>query len=62
MTGPELRREREAAEVTLLALARMAGRSTVTVWRWEGLAEVRPSIVRQYRAALAALTDEGKAA
>ena len=62
MTGPELRKEREAAGVARKRLARMLLRDTVTVWRWEGMAKVPPAIVDQYRRALAQLTETEDAA
>lgn len=62
VAGPTLSAEREAAGVARKRLARMLLRDTVTVWRWEGMAEVPPAIVDQYRRALAALTEEEDAA
>lgn len=62
MTGPELRREREASGVSRKRLARLLLRDTVTVWRWEGMAEVPPAVVDQYRRAIAALTETEDAA
>lgn len=62
MSGPELRKEREAAGVARKRLARMLLRDNVTVWRWENMAEVPPTIVDLYRRALVALTEEEDAA
>jgi transcriptional regulator with XRE-family HTH domain len=54
-SGPELREEREAAELTQVAIAEAMGVSRSTVVLGEGRAKVRPSFARRYREAIAAL-------
>lgn len=55
-SGPELREEREAAELTQIAVAEAMGVSRSTVVLGEGRAKVRPSFARRYREALATLS------
>lgn len=62
MTGPELRKERADAEIPRTRLAERMRRSTVTVWRWENMAEVPNRATSLYRRALAELVAERAAA
>ena len=57
-SGPELREEREAAELTQVAIAEAMGVSRSTVALGEGRAKVRPSFARRYREAVVVLTSE----
>lgn len=55
LTGPDLRRERRLADVTVTAVARHMGLSRQTVTILESAAEPDPDRVRQHREAVAAL-------
>lgn len=54
-TGQQLRDEREALELTQVALAAQMGMDRTTIVRNEGKAKVRPSFARRYREALSEL-------
>lgn len=60
VSGPELKNEREAAELTQAAVAEAMGVLRTLVTANEARARVKPGFVRRYREAIAALT--GKAA
>lgn len=53
--GPELRKERLAADVKVTAVASLMGVSRQTVHGYERAADPGESVVRDYRAALARL-------
>jgi hypothetical protein len=52
VSGPDLRAERRAAEVTVIAVAKRMKLSRQSVHTLEGSHEVPPQRVAQYRAAL----------
>jgi len=56
-TGLDLRLERVAARVKLIALAEAMKRDRRTVARYEGLAVVDPGVVNEYRESLATFGD-----
>lgn len=56
-TGPELRKERRDADVTVAALARAMGTTRQTIHGWERAVAVPIAFVEQHRAAVAALRD-----
>lgn len=56
-TGPQLRKERRAADITVTALAARMGVSRQTLHGWERAAVISPEFVTEYRAALRALRD-----
>ena len=56
-SGPELRRERRAAEITTVALAAAISVSRATLYTLERAAVVEPTRVEQYRAAVKAIRD-----
>ena len=55
-SGPELRRERRAAEITTVALAAQIGLSRASLYTLEVAAVVPPERVVAYREAIKALT------
>lgn len=55
-SGPELRRERRAKEITTVALAAQIGLSRASLYTLEKSAEVEPDRVTAYRTAIEALT------
>jgi len=61
ISGPELRIEREAAELTQAEVAAAMGVHRTTVAVGEARAKVRPSFARRYREAIAKLV-AGRAA
>lgn len=60
-TGSDLRTERARARLTVTAVAREAGVTRQSMWRWELLDIVPQDVAARYRDAIARLT-EGKAA
>ncbi len=55
-SGPELRRERRAKELTTVAVHTYMGISRATLYTLERSAEVEPERVAAYREAIKALT------
>ena len=55
-SGPELRRERRAKEITTVAVHTHMGVSRATLYTLERAAEVDPAQAKAYRTALEALT------
>lgn len=57
VTGPDLRRERRAADLTVIAVASRMGLSRQSVHNLERAAQPALERVEQYRQALSALRD-----
>lgn len=60
-TGPQLRKERRAAEITVAAMSARMGKSRQTIHGWERAASVPPEFAAAYRVALSALRDAKEA-
>lgn len=60
-SGPELRKERRAAEVSVQAVATRMGKSRQTIHGWERAAVVPPDFASEYRASLTAIRDANEA-
>jgi transcriptional regulator with XRE-family HTH domain len=56
-TGPQLRKERRAAEITVQAVAARMGKSRQTIHGWERAVVVPPEFAAAFRAALDAIRD-----
>lgn len=55
--GPQLRKERRAAEITVQAMSAQMGTSRTRIHGWERSVSVPAEFVAAYRAALTALRD-----
>jgi DNA-binding transcriptional regulator YiaG len=60
-SGPELRKERRAAEVTVQALSERMGKARQTIHGWERAVIVPTEFASEYRAALVAIRDAKEA-
>lgn len=58
-TGTDLRTERARARLSVIDVARAAGVTRQTAWRWELLDVVPEDIAARYRDALSHLTTRG---
>jgi transcriptional regulator with XRE-family HTH domain len=60
-TGPQLRKERRALEITVQAVSAQMGRSRQTIHGWERAASVPPEFASEYRVALLLIRDAREA-
>jgi DNA-binding transcriptional regulator YiaG len=60
-SGPELRKERRAAEVTVQALSERMGKARQTIHGWERAVVVPAEFASEYRMALDAIRDAKEA-